>query len=77
MDKPQVNISIHEAHHNLGMGRITTVLIVYFENSSRNYIKLMTIVFAIVGVLNYQVMSLVNLWAFIILSYERQTMRSQ
>jgi hypothetical protein len=61
MDKPQVNISIHEAHHNLGMGGITTLLIAYFENSSRSYIKLKTIVFVIVGVLNYQVMSLVIL----------------
>jgi hypothetical protein len=31
----------------------------------------------IVGVLNYQVMSLVILWALIILSYERQIKRSQ
>jgi hypothetical protein len=61
MDKPQVNISIHEAHHNLGMGGIKTALIVYFENSSRSYIKLMTIVFVIVRVLNYQFMSLVIL----------------
>jgi hypothetical protein len=48
MDKPKVNISNHEAHPNLGMGGITTVLIVYFENSSRSYVKLMTIVFVIV-----------------------------
>ncbi len=77
-DKSQVNIWIHEGHHNLGMGGITAVLlIVYFVNGSRSYIKLMTIVFMIVGILNYQVMSLVILWALIILSYELQIKRSQ
>ncbi len=61
-DKSQVNIWIHEGHHNLAMGGITAVLlIVYFVNGSRSYIKLMTIVFMIVGILNYQVMSLVIL----------------
>jgi len=39
MDTPQVNILIHEAHHNLGMGGITTILVVYFENSSRSCIN--------------------------------------
>jgi hypothetical protein len=37
----------------------------------------MTIVFVIVRVLNYQFMSLVILWAFIIPSYELEIKRSQ